>query len=66
VVTENVSDFARLAGQGPAHSGLIFVSARRFPRSGAGLNRLADRLDALLSSKQLPGKDSVIWLQEQS
>ena len=64
VVTENVSDFARLAGQGLAHSGLIFVSSRRFPRTAAGLHRLGDRLDALLSAKQLPGDDGIVWLQE--
>jgi hypothetical protein len=65
VVTENVSDFARLAGQGLAHSGLIFVSSQRFPRTAAGMHRLGERLDALLSAKQLPGQDGVIWLQEQ-
>lgn len=65
VVTENVSDFARLAGQGFAHSGLVFVSSRRFSRTAAGLHRLGDRLDALIAAKQLPGTDSVIWLQEQ-
>jgi hypothetical protein len=65
VVTENVSDFARLAGQGFAHSGLVFVSSRRFPRTAAGLHRLGDRLNALIAAKQLPGKDGIIWLQEQ-
>lgn len=64
VVTENVGDFARLTGQGAAHSGLILVSARRFPRTAAGLHRLGDRLDDLLSSKQLPDKDEVIWLRD--
>lgn len=61
-VTENVSDFARLAGQGAAHCGLIFVSSRRFPRTAAGLRRLGDRLDALLSSKLLPAEGGTIWL----
>lgn len=64
VVTENVSDFARLAGQGFAHCGLIFVSSRRFPRTAAGLHRLGDALDALISSKRLPGSDGISWLQE--
>jgi hypothetical protein len=62
VVTENVSDFARLAAQGATHAGIIFVSSLRFPRTGSGLARLADALDALLSAKQLPGQDGVIWL----
>lgn len=64
VVTENVSDFARLVQHGFAHRGLIFVAARRFPRTPSGLHRLGDALDALLSSKQLPGPDGVVWLQE--
>ncbi|MEV6342431.1 DUF5615 family PIN-like protein [Actinoplanes sp. NPDC051851] len=40
VVTENVCDFARLAQQGFGHAGILFVSSRRFPRTGSGLNRL--------------------------
>jgi hypothetical protein len=63
VVTENVSDFARLAHQGFAHCGLVFVSSSRFPRTGNGLHRLGDALDALLSSRQVPGRDGVSWLQ---
>jgi predicted nuclease of predicted toxin-antitoxin system len=62
VVTENISDFARLAAQGATHAGLIFVSAQRFPRTANGLVRLGDALDALLAAKQLPGPDGVIWL----
>jgi hypothetical protein len=64
VVTENVSDFARLAQQGFAHCGLVFVSSRRFPRAGSGLRRLGGALDALLASKRLPGRDGIVWLQE--
>jgi predicted nuclease of predicted toxin-antitoxin system len=62
VVTENVADFARLAAQGATHHGLIFVSAQRFPRTSAGLNRLADGLNALLDAQQLPGQDGIAWL----
>jgi len=62
VVTENVSDFARLAQQGSDHCGLIFVSSRRFPRTAAGLHRLGAALDALMSAKQLPGREGVTWL----
>ena len=64
VVTENVSDFARLAQQGFAHWGLVFVSSRRFPRTASGLHRLGDALDVLLSTNQLPGEEGIIWLQE--
>lgn len=62
VVTENVSDFARLASLGVAHGGLVFVLARPFPRTSGGLVRLGDALDAMLVSKQLPGRDGIIWL----
>ncbi len=41
VVTENVADFARLAALGASDQGLVFVSAQRFPRTSAGLARLA-------------------------
>jgi hypothetical protein len=63
VVTENVSDFARLAQQGVAHCGLIFVSGRRFPRTAAGLHRLGDALGATLSANRVPGDDGIAWLQ---
>ena len=64
VVTENVSDFARLAQQGFAHCGLVFVSSRRFPRTSSGLHRLGVALEDLLSSKQLPGIAGTTWLQD--
>jgi hypothetical protein len=63
VVTENVADFARLAQQGFAHGGLVFVGGRRFPRTAAGLDRLAKALDAMLTAAEAPGPDGVIWLQ---
>jgi hypothetical protein len=63
VVTENVSDFARLAQQGFGHAGLIFVSSRRFPRTASGLHRLAKALDELLSAGEVPESDDVTWLQ---
>jgi uncharacterized protein with PIN domain len=64
VVTENVSDFARLAQQGVSHCGLIFVSGRRFPRTAAGLHRLGDALGKALSGDRLPGDDGIVWLPE--
>jgi hypothetical protein len=63
VVTENVSDFARLAQQGFAHAGILFISSRRFPRTAHGLHRLAEALDEMLSKDQLPGRDGVAWPQ---
>ncbi len=62
VITENVSDFARLAALGVEHAGLVFVSAQRFPRTAKGLIRLGDALDALLALKGLPPRNGVIWL----
>jgi hypothetical protein len=61
VVTENVSDFARLAGQ-MSHAGIIFVLAKRYPRTGSGLHRLGERLDQLLSEKKAPQPAEVHWL----
>lgn len=66
VLTENVSDFARLASLGVTHCGLIFVLAQRFPRTSSGLVRLGDALDALLASKRLPGPNAVVWLASRS
>ncbi|WP_329103980.1 DUF5615 family PIN-like protein [Micromonospora sp. NBC_01699] len=63
LVTENVSDFARLASQGVAHCGLVLVLAQRFPRTSSGLIRLGDALDKVLISEQLPGRDAIIWLR---
>jgi predicted nuclease of predicted toxin-antitoxin system len=63
VVTENVSDFARLAALGVQHAGIVFVSAQRFPRTANGLVRLGDALDAVLASKGLPPRGGAIWLR---
>ena len=63
VVTENVSDFARLAQQGFGHAGLVFVSSRRFPRTAAGLHRLAKALDEFLIAQAVPARDEITWLQ---
>jgi len=63
VVTENVSDFARLAQQRVPHCGLIFVSGRRFPRTATGLHRLGGALGRLLSENRIPGDEGIIWLQ---
>jgi predicted nuclease of predicted toxin-antitoxin system len=62
VVTENVSDFARLAALGVPHAGIIFVSAQRFPRTRNGLIRLGDALEAVLTANGLPPRGGVIWL----
>jgi len=52
VVTENVSDFARLHAAGSVaadgHAGIVFVHHRRFPRTGPGRRRLTEALCRLL------------------
>jgi phage tail tape-measure protein len=65
VVTENVSDLARLAGQ-VAHAGIIFVLAKRFPRTGSGLHRLHTRLDQLLQQKEAPRPGEIRWLSQKA
>jgi hypothetical protein len=62
IVTENVSDFARLAALGVPHAGIVLVSPQRFPRTAAGLHRIGEALDAVLNAKRLPPRGSVIWL----
>jgi hypothetical protein len=62
VVTENVSDFARLAALAVPHAGIVLVSPQRFPRTASGLNRIGDALQAVLSTKGLPPRGGVIWL----
>jgi hypothetical protein len=64
VVTENVSDFVRLARLGVSHAGIAFVSPHRFPRTRSGLHRIYLALDTLLSAKT-PTRDSIDWLREQ-
>lgn len=61
VVTENVGDFARLAPHSP-HAGIVFVLAKRFPRTGSGLHRLGERLERLLAEKLVPQAGEVYWL----
>ena len=61
VVTENVRDFALLASS-MAHAGVIFVSVRRYPRTGSGLARLEAALDELLTAGRLPPPGAAFWL----
>lgn len=63
VVTENVSDFARLAALAIPHAGIVFVSSQRFPRTAKGLNRIGDALEAILNAKELPPRGAAIWLR---
>jgi hypothetical protein len=62
VVTENISDFARLAALTVPHAGIVLVSPQRFPRTANGLYRIGNALEALLNAKSLPPRGGVIWL----
>jgi hypothetical protein len=64
IVTENVRDYrplaeALLAG-GARHSGLVFTTERRWPRSDPG--PLIAALDQLLTSTPDQPADSELWL----
>ena len=61
LVTENVRDFAVLARQG-SHAGVLFVSARRWPRTRVGIVRLAAALHEALERDRIPRRDEVAWL----
>jgi hypothetical protein len=54
VVTENISDLARLAALTVPHAGIVLVSPQRFPRTANGLHRTGTALEALLNAKSLP------------
>jgi hypothetical protein len=68
VVTEDATDYLVLHEQylsrGIRHRGVVFTSARRYPRSRGGIGRLVRALDGLLRSR--PGDHSlvadVLWL----
>lgn len=61
LVTENARDFVRLA-PGIPHLGVVLVSGQRFRRTPSGLGRLVSALDQMLSGKDLPPPDGMVWL----
>lgn len=61
LVTENIRDFAVLARQA-RHGGLLFVDARRWPRTPAAMKRLADGLGQTVTAGRIPGPGGVGWL----
>lgn len=68
VVTENVQDFLPIHGEflvhGEPHSGIVLTSARKFPRSNAGIGTLVVALAALLEQRAGTGslQSDVRWL----
>ena len=69
LVTENVVDFVELHRMalvgGHRHFGLVFTSARTFPRSTRAIGRLVRALDALLDERRADDAlaDQVWWLE---
>ena len=69
LVTENVADFAELhrsaVVSGDRHFGIVFTSARRFPRAERAIGRLVAALDALCDAN--PADDALLnqtwWLE---
>jgi hypothetical protein len=61
LVTENIRDFAVLARH-TSHCGVLFVDARRWPRTPAAIKRLADALGQAIVTAQVPGPGGVNWL----
>ena len=61
LVTENVRDFAILARH-TSHGGLLFVNAKRWPRTPAAIKRLADALGQVADAARVPGPGEVGWL----
>jgi hypothetical protein len=61
LVTENVRDFASLAGRGDPRLRVLFTSSRRFPRSRANPGPLTDALRRWL--KDPSPRSDVEWLR---
>jgi hypothetical protein len=55
---ENVRDFAVLVRHA-SHAGVLFVHARRWPRTRAGPHRLADALHDAISAGRVPGVNDI-------
>jgi predicted nuclease of predicted toxin-antitoxin system len=70
LVTENVADFAELHRAavitGDRHFGIVFTSARRFPRAERGIGRLLAALDLLCDGN--PADEALVnqtwWLEQ--
>ena len=69
IVTQDISDFTRLAARDAAiakrHPGLVLIHRRRFSRGGHDIGQLVEALDALVSSNPADHAmtDRVTWLK---
>lgn len=66
IVTENVKDFRPLARQETAGPGLLFTSARTFPRSRRSSGLLIGAIDAWLRTSDAGLRVPEVWLQRPS
>lgn len=66
LVTENVRDFERLRAawtdQGKPVAALLYLSARRFPRTPATTKRITDAIAKAVDEGQVPQPGGVDWL----
>jgi predicted nuclease of predicted toxin-antitoxin system len=66
LVTENVVDFVELHRQsvltGVPHPGVVFTSARRFPRTRRAIGKLVRALDAWLNDEARDRAGQTWWL----
>lgn len=66
LLTENVRDFEQVrtlwASHNRQHAGLLYASARRFPRDRKRVSALVEALDARLTGGRLPASGVVDWL----
>ena len=61
LVTENVRDFAVLI-RDVSHGGIVFASAQRWPRTPAGIKRIAGAIDRMASAGLIPAPGDIRWL----
>lgn len=61
LVTENVRDFAVLIRHA-SHGGVVCASAQRWPRTPAGIKRIAEAIGQMISAGLTPGPGEIRWL----
>lgn len=68
VLTADIRDFARIAGQwlaeGRPHHGIVFAASKSYPRRAAAIGHLVDALEDLMVTHPAPDAlaGRVVWL----
>ena len=66
LVTENVRDFERIRAawvdQQRVAAGLIYLSARRFPRTPGATKQIVDAISKAAATEHVPPAGGVVWL----